>query len=80
MQFSHFLAVTTRYYDYAGFLSDYFCAQLSLGGFTVKFFLTIDKTTILYLTYCSSVVRALVCQPRSPDLNPGGVVQSQLLQ
>ena len=32
------------------------------------------------LTSCSLVVRALVCQPRGPGLNPGGIVQSQLVQ
>ena len=28
----------------------------------------------------SSVVRALVCQPRGPGSNPCGIVQSQLVQ
>ena len=30
-------------------------------------------------TYCSSVVRVLVCQPSGSGSNPGGIVQSQLL-
>ena len=33
----------------------------------------------IYFTSCSSVVRALVCQPSGPGLNPGGLVMSQLL-
>ena len=29
------------------------------------------------LTSCSSVVRALVCQPSGPGSNPGGLVQGK---
>ena len=32
------------------------------------------------LTSCSSVVRALVCQPSGSGSNPDGIVQSQLVQ
>ena len=40
----------------------------------------LEQGNYLGLTSCSWVVRALVGQPRGPGSNPGGFVQSQLVQ
>ena len=48
------------------------------GGCILPASLTTIRLQFIYP--CSSVVRALVCQPNGQGSNPGGLVQSQLLQ
>ena len=85
----HFDPVTTCFFNHLkGNLRTPLKEGLPLTKFSIPpqqkigpcFGLNPIKPSEINLNSCSSVVRALVCKPSGPGLNPCGIVQSPLVQ